>query len=591
MSDDNVKHRVYPIAAVAPKDTDGTKGKNDQTTGKNEGGKENKLTTANALIELAVGSCEFFHDERGDGYALVTDNKIRRTLRLRSKAFRGWLAGTFYKTTQRAANNEALSTALSVLEAKAINDNGQVELSNRFAMVDSAIYIDLADKQWRAVKVTAAGWEILDKPSVLFRRYSHQQVLPDPVSGGKLFDIHCHLGIKSNDDKHLLEAYLVACAFSNVPRPAITFHGPQGASKTTTARCLKAITDPSLLGSVDLGKSPADLAQILDHHGVPCFDNLTSIPAWAADMLCRGISGGAFSKRELYSDDSDIILSFKRAIIITGINIPTHAPDLLDRLLLIELERITPVKRVDEVTFWALFDKEKPKLFGALLDAITGTLQHLPKIKLTRMARMADFTRIARAYAEYIGIGKKKMLAIIMRHTSRQTEEVLAADSVATAILGFIKEKGSWTGTATELLKLLNEAAPTPRPHDWPRQPNSLTKRMNTIHTTLNEASIRIVKDKGRNNGRIMKLEYKAISSSPSSSPSACPTHKDSAVDDEGKLSPVGSSGEDDACSVKLSSSVLSSPSKTSTGKASDDKDGKDDESDVLSNRHVVSVR
>jgi hypothetical protein len=54
-------------------------------------------------------------------------------------------------------------------------DNSQLELSNRFAMRDGVIYIDLADKRWRAIKVTAAGWEILDKPHVMFRRYSHQQ--------------------------------------------------------------------------------------------------------------------------------------------------------------------------------------------------------------------------------------------------------------------------------------------------------------------------------------------------------------------------------------------------------------------------------
>ena len=65
----------------------------------------------------------------------------------------------------------------------------------------------------------------------------------------------------------------------------------------------------------------------------------------AADMLCRGVTGGAFSKRELYSDDSDVILTFKRPMIITGINIPTHSPDLLDRLLLIELERIQSDRR------------------------------------------------------------------------------------------------------------------------------------------------------------------------------------------------------------------------------------------------------
>jgi hypothetical protein len=583
MSNDNLKRVVPAIATIDPSTARGTRDKENSNDKDEKGGKKESQSTANALIELAVERCQFFLDERGDGYAILTDKNIQRTLKLRGKLFPRWLANTFYKTTGRAASKEALSTAILILEAKA-GESDPRELFNRFAMDDKTIYIDMADKRWRAVKVTADGWEILEKPTAMFRRYSHQQALPDPGAGGKLSDIHRHLAIKSNDDKYLLEAYLVACAFSNVPRPAITFYGPQGASKTTTARCIKAITDPSLLKSVDLGRSAAELAQNLDHHGVPCLDNLTSIPQWAADMLCRAITGGAFSKRELYSDDSDIILSFMRPIIITGINIPTHAPDLLDRLLLIELERVLPRKRMDEATFWARFDKDKPQLFGSLLDAMVGTLQHLPNIKLPRMARMADFTRIACAYAEYAGIGSKKMLAIIMRHASRQTEEVLAADAVATAIFDFIKEKESWTGTATELLRLLNNSAPKPRPHDWPTQPNLLTRKMNILRTTLNQAGVGFVTERrGRKSDRKLILGYKVKPPSVSSASLKQPVHV--ALSADGTLIPssIGSSAENIKYEVKELSSALSSAVKPSASKALGHADDADDETRVLS--------
>jgi hypothetical protein len=343
-------------------------------------------------------------------------------------------------------------------------------------------------------------------PPVLFRRHSHQQALPDPLKGATLALVHKHLAIKSDDDKLLVEAWMVASAFPNTPRPAITFHGPHGASKTTAARILKSVTDPSLTESIDIGKSPAELAQTLDHHGVPCFDNLTSIPGWAADMLCRAVTGGGFSKRELYSDESDIILSFKRALIITGINIPTHAPDLLDRLLLIELERITTDKRIDEATFWEQYNADKPKLFGALLDAIAGTLAELPKIKLDRMPRMADFARIACAYAEWAGIGSDRMLDIIMQNTSRQTQEVLDADPIASAIRDFMQKHMTWTGTASKLLELINESAPIPKPDGWPKQGNNLTRKINVLHATLNEVGISIRKHK-LNGEKVLTLE------------------------------------------------------------------------------------
>jgi len=542
-------------------------------------GKPAKQSTANALIEMAVKHCDLFHDERNDGYAVTTNKGIRRTLKLRGREFRRWLAGLYYAETERAANNEAISTALSVLEAKATYDGRMLELSNRFAMREGVIYIDVADDKWRVIKVTAMGWEVMDKPPVLFRRYSHQQALPDPVRGGKLSDLHRHLAIKSDDDKLLLEAWLVACFYPDVPRPALTFHGPQGASKSTTARIAKSLTDPSLTESIDLGKSPADLAQNLDHHGVPCFDNLTSIPGWAADLLCRAVTGGAFSKRELYSDDSDIILIFLRVLIITGINIPTHAPDLLDRLLLIELERIAPERRMDEATFWAQFNADKPMLFGALLDAIAGALRHLPKVKLDRMPRMADFAKIACAYAEYTGVGAERMLDIIMTHTSRQTQEVLDADPVATAIRDFIQKRGTWTGTAAELLALITPAS---KPDNWPKQANALTRKINVLHATLNECGISVRRDRA-GTSRKMTLESSAEKSALSSlSPEA---NKHAGFDDDDISRPSSQ-----VSSQTKTSSQVSSRLKPSTGAGFDDSDGNDDKSGLLSDAVAEGV-
>ena len=38
------------------------------------------------------------------------------------------------------------------------------------------------DSEWRAVRIDARGWQVIDQPPPLFRRYSHQapQVMPEP---------------------------------------------------------------------------------------------------------------------------------------------------------------------------------------------------------------------------------------------------------------------------------------------------------------------------------------------------------------------------------------------------------------------------
>ena len=82
------------------------------------------------------------------------------------------LAGTYYAKTDHAADDEAASDPLSVLEAKATFDGRQLELSNRFAMRDGVIYIDMADTNWRVVKVSPLGWRSWTSRSNC-RRYSH----------------------------------------------------------------------------------------------------------------------------------------------------------------------------------------------------------------------------------------------------------------------------------------------------------------------------------------------------------------------------------------------------------------------------------
>ena len=78
------------------------------------------------------------------------------------------------------------------------------------------------------------------------------------------------------------------------------------------------------------------------------FDNLSELSEGCSDMLCRSVSGYGFSKRELYTNDDDVIYNIKRTIGINGINLTATKPDLLERSILIALERISTENRKQE---------------------------------------------------------------------------------------------------------------------------------------------------------------------------------------------------------------------------------------------------
>ena len=388
---------------------------------------------------MAIGEeAELFHDERSEGYAVVKQDGAHMTLRLRGEEFKSWLSRQCWMRHRAAAGSDTINTALTVLESKARFEGRCLPLSNRFAYHDGTIYIDLVDERWRVVKVTADGWEVLNTPG-LFRRFSHQRPLPVPERGGSLDELSAYLNV-TDEDRMLLFAWLVTAPLAHVPRPIIAFYGAQGSGKSTAGRVLRSLLDPSALDNLSFPKRPDELAQILDHHAVPNFDNLRSVDSASEDMLCRAVTGGGCSKRELFTDAEDVILNFKRAVILNGINIPTHAPDLLDRMMLIELERITEGKRRTEDEFYRDFNAAHPRLFGALLDAMVLMLRQSP-LGSGRLPRMADFTAWAMRWAEGSGRGADVFLDTYRRNIGRQTEEAIEGDELAVAIQALVERR------------------------------------------------------------------------------------------------------------------------------------------------------
>ena len=78
----------------------------------------------------------------------------------------------------------------------------------------------------------------------------------------------------------------------------------------------------------------------LDHNYIAYFDNISKIPEWISDQFCRAVTGSGFSKRQLFTEMRIYVYSFKRALGFNGINLARTKADLLDRCLIIMLERL-----------------------------------------------------------------------------------------------------------------------------------------------------------------------------------------------------------------------------------------------------------
>ena len=347
-------------------------------------------TQADILIDLAQ-TAELFHAPDGTGFADLDINGHRETWPIRAKGFRRWLARCFFEATQGAPSSEALQSALNVIEAKAHFDAPERVVHVRVGGLDEQLYLDLGDAAWRAVEIDAAGWRLIDNPPVRFRRAAGMQPLPVPVAGGSVEVLRSFLNVQSDNDFVLVVAWALACLRNRGPYPVIALSGEQGSAKSTFSAILRALLDPNTAPLRALPREDRDLFIAASNGHVLAFDNVSGLPGWISDTLCRLATGGGFAVRQLYTDQDEVLFDAARPVILNGIEEIVTRPDLADRAVFLTLQPIPEEHRRPEQELWAAFDAERPRVLGVLLDAVVEGLKRLPETRLEKLPRMADF--------------------------------------------------------------------------------------------------------------------------------------------------------------------------------------------------------
>ena len=448
-----------------------------------------------------------FHDEQTEAHISISisDHQEILALKNRSKAIRRWLTKEYWAKYKKAIGSDIVNEAIAVLEGRACFDGPLFELHNRLAWHEGNLWYDMANDKWQAIKITDTGWEVVDNPPILFHRYTHSlaQVKPS-VENGDIRLLFKYINVTDPDQQLLLLIFLISCFVPDFPHPFLVIFGPQGSAKSTLSKLLRRVVDPSLIEVASMPERKVELVQALAHHTFLFFDNVSHISEAESDILCKAVTGSGFVKRELYSDDDDIIYRLKRCIGINGINLVSTRPDLLDRSLLIELDRIEDDQRKSDEEILDSFEKDLPLILGGIFNALTQTLQIRPSIKLAEAPRMADFTLWGSAIAKAIGSTQEEFLRAYRINMSKQTETILNEHIVAMTLILFMEKRSwqKWEGTPTQLLDKLTEQAKSDNERlvydqHWPKIPQTLSRALNTLKVTLLDANIAITISKG----------------------------------------------------------------------------------------------
>lgn len=470
---------------------------------------ERKQSHTDLLIELALNQNPvLFYDQYELPYAQINIKNALNIVALRSRKFKIWLASLMWKHMRKAPSDKALKSAINILQAEA-NENSRHTLYNRVAPAEDGIWLDMTDDKWRAIKVTAEGWNIVDKPSILFRRYSHQQPMPDPIKGGdhrKFFDF---VNIYNDEDPEKMEedketeliitTMIIHDLIPEIPHVIPHPYGEQGTTKSFLMKIWRSLIDPSSTGLLSLPRNIIALIQQLSHNWLAFYDNLSYLPDWISDAFCRACTGGGTQKRQLWTDDEDINIFVKNCPGLNGINVSARRGDLLERTVLLGLRPIAKEQRKEEVSFRAEFEKQKPEILGGFLDLLVKTLKAYPTVKPEKLFRMADFTRYGCAVAKALDKPEDEFITAYENKNKKQVEESVRSSPVGSVLMDFIDgySKKEWYDSPTQLLMVLTEHAKntnvSTRQKLWPKAPAILTDKLQYLISNLKSLNYEVI--------------------------------------------------------------------------------------------------
>ena len=464
------------------------------------------------LVDLALSGAEFFCSPDGKPFADVLVHECRNTWLVTSNDFDEWLTHRFFTEKRRAPGPGPQKQAIRTLTAHAKFESGlRHDVYLRVAELDGKIYVDIGDPKWSVIEIDASGWRVIDNSPVRFRRTQGMRALPFPERDGSIEQLRSLVNL-SDDGFVLYIAWLLDALCPGRPHPLLYLAGDEGSAKSTAAKIARSLIDPNAIPLRSLPSSTRELSVGVSNSSMLAYDNVSVIPTSLSDALCQVATGSGFATRKLFTNTEEVLTGGYRSVVVSGLGNAITRSDLADRAVIINMSRIAQERLRAEREIWSRFELQRPQIFGALLDCMARGLRQLPQIQLARAPRMIDFALWGIATAAF---PRNVFLAALERTAADANEAVIEIDAVAVAVSAFMMGRGSWIGTAAQLLQTLTdmdhtEAAPS-RSKSWPREASAFGKRLQAAKVVLGKIGVDVQIGRASDRHRTRSITLTAV--------------------------------------------------------------------------------
>lgn len=442
---------------------------------------------AEVLVQIALERFRVGLSSDNEAFAVDRDGpNLAIMFRGSRESLRARLAKMYRDACGSVPSSSALTDALVQLEGEAL-DQAPEPVHLRVADFEGGVVLDLGTPDGSAVLLRESGWLLLDRSPVIFRRTAAMGALPTPMEGGSLDGLRGIINV-SSETWPLVLGWLVAAFMPSLPHPVLYVNGEHGTGKTSCARFMIRLIDPGPALVRTPPETPDNWAVTASASWAFVLDNLSVIPQWLSDAMCKVCTGDGWLKRALYTDSALAILAYRRVVAITSIDAGSIRPDLADRMLIADLDAIPDDRRRTERELEAAYQRVWAGALGALLDLVCAVMRRLPTIKLERMPRMADFAEVLAAMDAELGTCA---LGVFGGQRDRLSLDAIEGDIVGMALhTWWAGRSGDWVGTASELMELLS---PDPKPRGWPKSPRGLAGAIRRLTPSMRAVGVEIV--------------------------------------------------------------------------------------------------
>jgi hypothetical protein len=295
------------------------------------------------------------------------------------------------------------------------------------------------------------------------------------------------LNLPSRPDWLRCLAWLLAALRPDGPFPVLILQGPPGSGKTFAARILRSLIDPSTSPLTPIPSSVCDLRTLARHNWILAFDHLSALTPRLSDALCRLSSGLGANLRETSGPGAEPIQQYyKRPVLLTVTERWSCPADLAGRALTVTLPPLTP--RTED-SLLTVFQQAWPHILAALCSAVSAALSPVNRAT-PPSGRCPDALAWAMAAAPALDCTAEEM---------RQAFALADPHPMTVAVLNLLEQRRHFTGSATQLLELL-------QPFVTCRAPEVLSRQLRSTMLTLSDIGIELKFKRLHKGARVIEI-------------------------------------------------------------------------------------